>query len=39
MDFDEIFERRHSQILTMMKRPKSGCLKVFYIIADKSLMK
>ena len=35
MGFDEMFEGRHSQVLTMMKRPESGGLKVFCIIADK----
>ena len=37
MSFDEVFEDRHSQILTMMKRLESGRLKVFCIIADKFL--
>ena len=35
MGFGEMFESRHSQVLTMMKRPESGGLKVFCIIADK----
>ena len=35
MGFDEVFESRHSQVLIMMKRPESGGLKVFCIIADK----
>ena len=35
MGFDEMFESRHSQVLIMMKRPRSGGLKVFCIIADK----
>ena len=39
MSFDEVFEDRHSQVLTMMKRLESGRLKVFCIIADKFLVK
>ena len=39
MSFDEVFEGRHSQILTMMKRLESGRLKVFCIIADKFSVK
>ena len=35
MGFDEVFESRHSQVLIMIKRPESGGLKVFCIIADK----
>ena len=39
MGFDEVFESRHSQVLIMMKRPESGGLKVFCIIADKFFVK
>ena len=38
MGFDEVFESRHSQVLIMMKRPESGGLKVFRIIADKLIV-
>ena len=38
MGFDEMFEGRHSQVLIMMKRPESGGLKVFCIIADKLIV-
>ena len=38
MGFDEVFESRHSQVLIMMKRPESGGLKVFCIIADKLIV-
>ena len=38
MGFGEMFEGRHSQVLIMMKRPESGGLKVFCIIADKLIV-
>ena len=38
MGFDEIFKSRHGQVLIMMKRPGSGGLKVFRIIADKLIV-
>ena len=39
MGFDELFECGHSQTLTIAKRPESGGLKVFCIIADKLFVK
>jgi len=39
MGFDEVFESRHSQVLITMKRPESGGLKVFCIIAEIFLRK
>ena len=38
MSFNEVLEVGHNQILTMVKRPKLGHLKVFCIIADKLIV-
>ena len=35
MGFDEVFEDRHNQTLTIDVATRIGCLKTFYIIADK----